>query len=75
MKLAMELFHDEEVGQWGYSVPALSIVGTGCESREDAYRLGLEAVEFVIESQGQEFGEGAEVVLLDVDVKPEAQAG
>jgi hypothetical protein len=53
MKLRVEFFRDEEVGQWGYSVPALSIVGTGCRNREEAEEFVIEAIKFVLEDEGR----------------------
>lgn len=75
MKLHVELFYDNEVNQWGYTVPALSVVGTGCKSREDAERFAVEAIQEVIESGDEEFAEGAEVVTFDVQITLVAQAG
>jgi hypothetical protein len=68
MKLHLELFYDNEVNQWGYAVPALSIVGTGCNSREDAERLAVEAIQDVIESGDEDIEDGADVVTLDVQI-------
>ncbi len=36
--LRVELFSDEEAGNWHYRVPALHINGGGASSREDAER-------------------------------------
>jgi hypothetical protein len=68
MKLHVELFHDNEVDQWGYAVPALSILGTGCKSREDAERFAVEAIQDLIESGDEEIEKGADVVTLDVQI-------
>ena len=68
MKLHVELFYDPDVEQWGYAVPALSVLGTGCNSREDAERYALEAVEDVIESGADEIPADAEVLTLDVRI-------
>ena len=75
MQLAMEVFFDEEARQWGYSVPALSIVGTGCRSKEEARRLGYEAIAAVLEATPSEASPGAEIVMLDVEVTPAAETG
>lgn len=56
------LFYDNEVDQWGYTVPALSILGTGAE------RFAVEAIQDVIESGDEEIEEGAEVMTLDVQI-------
>jgi predicted RNase H-like HicB family nuclease len=68
MKLQVELFYDNEVDQWGYTVPALSIVGTGCETREEAERLALEAVEVPLESGDHDFPEDSEVITYDIQI-------
>jgi hypothetical protein len=74
MNLAMEIFYDDEAGQWGYSVPALSIIGSGCMSREEARRLGYEAIEAVLE-ETPPASPGAELVLFHVELTPTAEAG
>ena len=68
MKLHVELFYDNDVHQWGYTVPALSILGTGCNTRADAERFALEAIEDAIESGADEIGEDADVLTFDVRV-------
>ena len=73
MKLAMELFRDDETGSWGYRIPALSIVGTGCRSREEAQQLGYEAIGAHLEDEGSRI-EG-DVVLFDVEIAPVLGAG
>ena len=76
MKLAMEIFFDEEAGQWGYSVPALSIVGTGCKSKEEAHRLGYQAIEAGLEAGREDSSsDDAEFVMFDVEVRPAREAG
>jgi hypothetical protein len=68
MQLKVELFYDNEVNQWGYTVPALSILGTGCNSREEAERFAVEAIQDVIESGAEEIEEDADVMTLDVQI-------
>lgn len=68
MQLKVELFYDNEVNQWGYTVPALSILGTGCDSREEAERFAIEAIQDVIESGDQDIEDDAEVMTLDVQI-------
>ena len=36
--LRVELFHDDEAGNWHYRVPALRINGGGTATREEAQR-------------------------------------
>jgi hypothetical protein len=74
MKLAMEIFFDEETKQWGYAVPALSIVGTGCRNREEAHDFGYQAIRAVLEGAPPQASPSAEVVLFDVEVSPAAEA-
>ena len=68
MQLKVELFFDNEVNQWGYTVPALSILGTGCNSREEAERFAVVAIQDVIESGDEEIDDDAEVMTLDVQI-------
>ena len=42
--LRVELFFDEEAGNWHYRVPALHINGGGTATREDAERDALSAI-------------------------------
>ena len=72
MKLRVELFYDDEVGQWGYAVPGLSILGTGCPTRAHAERYAIDSVRYLIESANDEVDDDAEVMMLDVEV---AKAG
>ncbi|HET6770349.1 MAG TPA: hypothetical protein VFH75_01750 [Actinomycetota bacterium] len=74
MKLAMEIFFDEEARQWGYAIAALSIIGTGCRSREEARELGYQAIKGVLAGAPPQSSPGAEVVLFDVEVTPAAEA-
>lgn len=67
-QLHVEIFYDHEVDLWGYSVPVLSIIGTGCLSREDAERLVLDSIEFVLEEDIDDPNEGAEVVTYDIQI-------
>lgn len=68
MRLHVELFYDDEVRQWGYTVPALSILGTGCNTRADAVRFAVEAIQDVIESGEEELDADADILTLDVQI-------
>jgi hypothetical protein len=68
VKLLVELFFDDDVAQWGYTVPALSILGTGCKSRDEAERLAVAAIQELIESGDEDIEEGADVMTLDVQI-------
>jgi hypothetical protein len=74
MKLAMEIFVDEETKQWGYAVAALSIIGTGCRNREEAEEMGYQAIKDVLGGTPPQSSPDAEVVLFDVEVTPAAEA-
>jgi len=75
MHLAMEIFLDDETGQWGYAVPALSIVGTGCRSKEEARRLGYQAIEAHLSAVEPSDAPGVETVLFDVEIAPATESG
>ena len=65
-QLRVEIFYDHEVDLWGYSVPVLNIVGTGCLSRQAAERFVLDAIQFTLEEDLDEPTEGAEVVTYEL---------
>jgi hypothetical protein len=48
-ELRVELFHDEEAGNWHYRVPALHINGGGTATRSEAERQCLSAITFALE--------------------------
>lgn len=68
VQLRVEIFCDHEVALWGYSVPVLNIVGTGCRTREEAERYVLDAIEFTLEEEIDEPQEGADVITYDVRI-------
>ncbi len=70
--LRVELFWDEEAGNWHYRVPALHINGGGTATREDAERESLSAIAFALEGDPGEFDPSAQSVTLDVHVAPAA---
>jgi hypothetical protein len=53
--LRVELFYDEEAGNWHYRVPALHINGGGVSTRADAERECLSAIAFAREGDPQEY--------------------
>ena len=67
-QLRVEIFYDGEVDMWGYSVPVLSIIGTGCKTRDDAERYVLDAIAFVLEEEIDEPSEGTEILSYEVQV-------
>ena len=68
MKLRVEIFPDTETGYWCYDVPALSIIGTGCLTREDAERYALEAIEFTLDAEDADPPEGAQIITYEVQI-------
>lgn len=58
----------------GLHLPAFSIVGTGCTSRDEARSLAVAAIQDAIESGDEEIEE-VEVITFDVRVTQIAEAG
>jgi hypothetical protein len=70
--LRIELFFDEETGNWHYRVPALHINGGGLLTRADAERDCLSAIAFALEGDPADFDPTAEALTLDVKIAPAA---
>ena len=70
--LRVELFHDDEAGNWHYHVPALPINGGGIATREEAEQDCLTAVSFAIQGDPRDYETDAETITLDVSVAPAA---
>jgi len=70
--LRVELFFDEEAGNWHYRVPALHINGGGTSSREDAEQECLAAIAFALEGDPRDYDTDAETITFDVNVAPAA---
>jgi predicted RNA binding protein YcfA (HicA-like mRNA interferase family) len=70
--LRVELFFDEEAGNWHYRVPALHINGGGTPTREEAERDCLSAIAFALEGDPRDYDTDAETLTLDVNVAPAA---
>jgi hypothetical protein len=70
--LRVELFWDEEAGNWHYRVPALHINGGGAATREEAGRESLSAIAFALEGDPRDYDPSAEALTLDVSVVPAA---
>jgi hypothetical protein len=70
--LRVELFFDEEVGNWHYRVPALHINGGGTSTREDAEQDCLSAIAFALEGDPRDYDSDAETLTFDVSVQPAA---
>ncbi len=48
MDLRVEYYYDEEAGNWGFRVPALTIVGGGDDTRAEAEEHAREAILFTL---------------------------
>jgi hypothetical protein len=70
--LRVELFFDDEAGNWHYRVPALHINGGGSSSRAESEHECLDAIAFALEGDPREFDPDSEAVTLDVNVAPAA---
>ena len=70
--LGVEVFFDEEAGNWHSRVPALHINGGGIPTREDAERDALSAIAFALEGDPRDYDTDAETLPLDVNVAPAA---
>ena len=70
--LRVELFHDDEAGNWHYRVPALHINGGGTATREQAEQVCLAAISFALQGDPRDYDIGAETITLDVSVAPAA---
>jgi hypothetical protein len=70
--LRVELFFDEEAGNWHYRVPALHINGGGTSTRGDAEQDCLSAIAFALEGDPRDYDSAAETLTLDVSVQPAA---
>ena len=70
--LRVELFFDDEAGNWHYRVPALHINGGGTATREDAERDCVSAIAFALEGDPRDYDTDAETLTFDVNVAPAA---
>ena len=57
--LRVELFHDDEAGNWHYRVPALHINGGGTATREEAERDSRAAIEFALQGDPRDYDTSA----------------
>ena len=67
--LRVELFLDEEAGNWHYRVPTLHSNG-GTSTREDAERECLSAIASALEGDPQDYDTDVESLTFDVRVAP-----
>jgi hypothetical protein len=70
--MRVELFYDEEAGNWHYRVPALHINGGGTPTRAEAEQECLSAIAFALEGNPEDYDPAAETVTLNVKVAPAA---
>jgi hypothetical protein len=57
VRIRVEYFFDPESRNWGFRVPALRVVGGGCETREEAERHSIDAIRFALADEGEAPGE------------------
>jgi predicted RNase H-like HicB family nuclease len=74
MKLRVEYYWDEEAKSWGFTVPALHIVGSA-KTRVEAEQEAMEVVKFALEGVEEDFDndDDVEVGYLDVEVRNPTQ--
>jgi hypothetical protein len=70
--LRVELFHDDEAGNWHSRVPALHTNSGGTATREEAERQCLAAIAFALQGDPHDYDPSAETVTYDVSVVPAA---
>ena len=70
--LRVELFYEDEAGNWHYRVPALHINGGGTPIREDTERDCLSAIAFALAGDPRDYDNDAEALTLDVKLAPAA---
>ena len=70
--LRVELFWDDEAGNWHYRVPALHINGGGTPTREGAEHECLSAIAFALEGDPRDYDAAAETINFDVSIAPAA---
>jgi hypothetical protein len=68
----VELFFDEEAGNWHYRVPAPHIDGGGTLTREDVERDALSTIALALEGDPRDYDTDAETLNLNVNVAPTA---
>jgi hypothetical protein len=73
--LRVELFHDDEAGNWHHRVPALHVNGGGTATREEAERDCLAAIAFALQGDPRNYDTDAEILALNVIVKPASAPG
>jgi hypothetical protein len=75
LDLRVEYFYDAESQNWCFVVPSLKIIGDA-DSREDAERRAIEAIEYALWSDAQEpTPEGGEIGYLTVTIEHPTTAG
>lgn len=70
--MRVELFHDEDAGNWHFRVPALRINGGATSSRQEAQRMSIQAIAFALEGDPGEFDSESEAMTVEVKFAPAA---
>ena len=69
MDLRIEYYFDDEVGRWGFRVPALGINGSA-DTKPKAERLAVTVISEVLAGDTSDFDVDAEAVTLHLEVVP-----
>jgi len=69
MNVRLMLFHDPEVENWGFRVPALQLVGGGCATREEALQHALDAISYALEDADDQDTQPGEVEVIDLALR------
>jgi hypothetical protein len=72
--LRVELFHDDEAGNWHHRMPTLHINGGG-RRREAAERDCLTATAFALQGDSRDYDTDADTLILNVSVTPASAQG
>jgi hypothetical protein len=73
--MRVELFHDDEAGNWHHRVPALHVNGGGTATRGEAERDCLAAIAFALEGDPRDYHVDTKILALNVVVTPASAQG
>jgi hypothetical protein len=68
MSLRVECFYDDEAHNWHFQGPALNIIGGGQATRQEAERACLDAIEYALQGNANDYDRDALAVTLTVDI-------
>jgi hypothetical protein len=70
-RLRVEFLFDPEAANWNFRVPALGIIGGGCDNREEAGAHALDAIKYALAEESDAEPESdlvVEAVYLDLRI-------